>query len=177
MRVNAQYCGAQNAGAGYGFVKQSSGLQTDDFIWWDDAFMFNTIFLPSGDGAVIGVLGHEYGHRVQDILGWSGWDNNTTTQLLGDGAYHTGQYHLGYFSQIIYQELNADCLEGVFLFYMYNYSGQMDGSVASSQIGDVYTRINSPVEGGNHGTTSQRLNAINYGYTYGIEGCRTGYIA
>lgn len=160
MRNNAQYCAPYGTGGGYGTLQFTSGDPGEDFIWWDDSWLFYNVFQEAGDGAVVGLLGHEYGHAVQYRLGWAGW---------GPGGR-------GYFTGSIAAELNADCLEGVFLYYMYNFSGVMDGAIASTQIGNFYAAYVSPTDPGDHGTLSQRINAINYGYQFGLDGCRTGFI-
>jgi predicted metalloprotease len=129
----------------------------DEYVAFDIDWLASYIDAHPGDATTFLVLAHEWGHAVQDT-----WEE----QQPGVDTW-TGPA----------QELNADCLAGVFWE-----GASREGSITEEE-GDadaVYTFLADGGSGtwmdpGDHGTSEQRQLAFSDGYGYGLDYCRTNY--
>jgi uncharacterized protein len=132
-------------------------VEGDEYVAFDVDWLASYLDAHPGDATTFLVLAHEWGHAVQDS-----W----TEQQPGADTW-TGPA----------QELNADCLAGVFWD-----NGVREGSVIEED-GDadaVFTWLADGGSGtwmdpGDHGTSEQRQAAFADGYNYGVDYCRTNY--
>lgn len=129
----------------------------DEYIAFDlDWFQQYLVDHPGGATTFL-ILAHEWGHAVQDTWVDSGGGD------VWDPGYR--------------QELNADCLAGVFLA-----ASIRDGAIveeagdAEAMFGWLYEAGASPwLDPGTHGTRDQRLAAFSEGFSGDTDYCRTTY--
>jgi predicted metalloprotease len=135
---NAFYCGA------------------NDIIAWDEPGLMIPFYADVGDAAVGFVLGHEWGHLVQN-------------RLEAD------------FPITIEQELNADCLSGSFAGALQE-EGLLEGGESLEPGTDLYEAAVGIYDFGDHpsvhwqdpdahGQPKQRLRAFEVGYDGGAQAC------
>jgi predicted metalloprotease len=116
--------------------------QYDNTIWLDYYWNQGKINLD-GDYAGGVLLAHEWGHRIQDLLGYLNYPNPG-------------------------KELHADCLAGMYTRYGYTtgrlfYSDYYEGR---------NTLYHLPPGNGDHGTPQQRVDWFDYGYnSYSLSAC------
>jgi predicted metalloprotease len=156
------YTGDTNSPCGEDYVPGAENAyycpaDGDEYIAFDVDWLASYIDAHPGDATTFLVLAHEWGHAVQDT--WAEQEPGTDTW--------TGPA----------QELNADCLAGVFWD-----NGVREGSIIEED-GDadaVFTWLADGGSGtwmdpGDHGTSEQRQAAFADGYTNGVDYCRTNY--
>ncbi|HNE78028.1 MAG TPA: neutral zinc metallopeptidase [Solirubrobacterales bacterium] len=145
---------AQDKGCG----GEKLGWQNAQYCWqnrtiaWDGNWVYGVPYRHLGDAAVAFLLGHEYGHMVQDELGVS-----------------------SEFRHTIEAELNADCLSGAWLgavndqvitFDRSDYESLYDGML---EVADAYgVPWTDPSA---HGTAAQRGRALLFGARHGARAC------
>jgi predicted metalloprotease len=114
-----------------------------------------------GEFAAATILAHEFGHYVQDRLGWLTWAEKH-------------RYWMG-------TELQADCYAGMFLRYAHSAALLEPGDLQSAMQLIVSVGENMPVKPrtrGAHGTSQQRLHWFTNGYTSGdLSTCDNVYRA
>jgi uncharacterized protein len=116
--------------------------------WWTDGQGYRID--QYGDFATAFVMAHEEAHNVQY---WSGID-----------------------LQAPYQELQADCLGGVWANSQY-YVGYLENGDIQEALNLAYA-IGDDYVGGDHGTPNQRYNALWLGYYYGNSNyCTPDYLS
>jgi uncharacterized protein len=128
--------------------------QPSNTIDWDQNLLLGNFYERVGDPAVIFVLAHEFAHLIQDRL----------------GIYD--KYKLN-----VQRELNADCLAGAWLgavnaelvrFSRADYEQLYEGIFEVSDPHSVpWTNPQA------HGTTRQRITAVDLGATRGARACLT----
>lgn len=96
---------------------------------------------PGGDFGVAVLVAHEYGHQVQNEMGWD--------------RRGLAQRNL---------EQDADCLAGVWAHYAYSVVEQGDITEAYNALTDL---ADDATTDQNHGTAPERIAAFNVGYTGG----------
>jgi predicted metalloprotease len=129
----------------------------DEYIAFDVDWLASYLDAHPGDATTFLVLAHEWGHAVQD----------TWTEQQPGYDYWLGPA----------QELNADCLAGVFWD-----EGVRNGFIIEED-GDADAIFQWLYEGGSgtwmdpgdHGSPEQRQVAFADGYAYGADYCRTNY--
>ena len=134
----------------------SSGSRGCGATFLPVVWMVQNTFRPFGDFAAAMVVGHEWGHHVQDLLGILNY--RTTGQL-----------------KTIQTELQADCLAGVWANSVY-YQGLLEaGDVEEAArvayaLGDDLPWDHADA----HGTPQQRAQWFMYGYNTGdASKCKT----
>jgi uncharacterized protein len=148
-------CGGEDAGgeenAYYCFADD------DEHVAFDAQWLATYLDEDPGDATTFLVLAHEWGHAVQD----------TWIEQEPDADYWAGPA----------QELNADCLAGVFWD-----NAVREGTLIEEE-GDaeaVFQFLYDAGSGtwmdpGDHGSPEQRQLAFADGYNYGTDYCRTNY--
>jgi uncharacterized protein len=129
----------------------------DEHVAFDVDWLASYLPEHPGDAVTFLVLAHEWGHAVQDT-----WVEQEPGVDYWEGPA---------------QELNADCLAGVFWD-----NGVRNGTIIEED-GDadaVFSWLAAGGSGtwtdpGDHGTAEQRQIAFSDGYTYGVDYCRTNY--
>jgi predicted metalloprotease len=129
----------------------------DEYIAFDVDWLSGHLDEHPGDAVTFLVLAHEWGHAVQDT-----WVEQEPGVDRWEGPA---------------QELNADCLAGVFWD-----NGVRNGTIIEEE-GDgeaVYGFLAAAGSGtwmdpGDHGTSEQRQLAFSEGYEYGLDHCRVNY--
>jgi predicted metalloprotease len=147
---NAMYCGPHDD---LSFGDGRADLH--DYIVYDTRFLRDDVLARYGDMALTFVLAHEYGHAAQARFGW----------VTGD-------------TPVQQAELNADCLAGTFVRWLYD-NGYVDSQLAADQLGQFIPTLGGyDVNGnaGDHGTPEDRIAATEYGYANGVMAC-AAYIA
>jgi predicted metalloprotease len=137
---NAEYCTWTDNGQRY------------HGIYYDEDFM-KTLENKYGDVAVAAIFAHEWGHLVQNLL--------------------------GYFmeTQTVLKELQADCLSGVYLS-----SAKQKGEYSMGDLNDVASLLynlgdNLPlIHPDAHGSPEMRREAFTMGFQRGLTGCQLGDI-
>ncbi|MBI1730997.1 neutral zinc metallopeptidase [Candidatus Acetothermia bacterium] len=137
---NAEYCTWTDNGQRY------------HGIYYDEDFM-RTLENKYGDVAVAAIFAHEWGHLVQNLL--------------------------GYFmdTQTVLKELQADCLSGVYLS-----AAKQKGEYSMGDLNDVATLLynlgdNLPlIHPDAHGSPEMRREAFTMGFQKGLAGCQLGDI-
>lgn len=124
---------------------------SDNTIYIDIAFMEDS-YDRIGDFAPVIILAHEWGHSVEEQLG-----------------YFNGDYYT------ITTELMADCFAGAYTNYLMN-----ESEIAVLDEGDIEEAMTSLFENGDdlpwfdedaHGTGEERVNAFNVGMEFGTDQC------
>ncbi len=147
---NAMYC-APDDDVSFG----DGRADLHDYIVYDTQFLRDTVLAQYGDMAVTFVLAHEYGHAAQARFGW----------VTGD-------------TPVQQAELNADCLAGTFVRWLYD-NGSVDTQLAADQLGQFIPTLGGyDVNGnpGDHGSPEDRVAAAEYGYANGVVACQA-YVA
>jgi uncharacterized protein len=129
----------------------------DEYVAFDVDWLASYLEAHPGDATTFLVLAHEWGHAVQDT-----WTEQEPGVDYWEGAA---------------QELNADCLAGVFWD-----EGTRNGFIIEEE-GDadaVYMWLYEGGSGtwmdpGDHGSPEQRQVAFSDGFTYGVDYCRVNY--
>jgi len=132
-----------------------------DFIAWDEPGLFIPFYRDKGDAAVGFVLGHEWGHLLQDRVGIS-----------------------GEFAHTIEAELQADCLAGAWAGDLDD-QGLIEGG-GPGEGGDIDEALDAIFAIGDppeypwqspdaHGTGEQRATAFADGFEGGPETCEVDY--
>jgi hypothetical protein len=149
----------------------------DQQVYLDMSFFdeMSRRFSASGDFAQAYVIAHEVGHHVQTLLGVS-------AQV--DAARQRGQRMEGDGGLLVRQELQADCLAGVWAFHAQQRLNWLEpGDIeealnAANAIGD--DRLQKQGQGRvvpdsfTHGTSAQRVRWFKTGFAQGqIEQCDT----
>lgn len=145
----------------------------DQTIYLDETFfdVLKQLGGSNGDVAQAYVIAHEAGHHVQDVLG-------TMSAVTNSGEYQrTGDNSLS-----VKLELQADCYAGLWAHSLKG-KGVFDDNeineaiLAAEAVGD--DRIQSQMQGSinpetwTHGSSQERVNAFNKGYTTGqLSVCR-----
>jgi uncharacterized protein len=129
----------------------------DEYVAFDLNWLQGYLADHPGGATTFLIIAHEWGHAVQDTWKEQGgadvWDPPYT------------------------QELNADCLAGVFL------AASIDDGTVVEEAGDadeifswLYEGGSSPwLTPGDHGTSNQRQAAFSDGYTNDTDYCRQNY--
>ncbi len=109
---------------------------------------FEDVVLPSGDAAVATAVAHQWGHRVQDVVGVNPEDAPQTQRGPG-------------------YELMADCLAGVWMASVYERGSLPEGAVKKGL--DVSKKVEDPPKGipeGTlaHGSSQDRMDAFALGF-------------
>jgi hypothetical protein len=156
------YSGDTNSACGDDYVPGVENayycpVEGDEYVAFDIDWLTSYLDAHPGDATTFLVLAHEWGHAVQDS--WVEQEPGADT-WVGPA-----------------QELNADCLAGVFWD-----NGVREGSIIEED-GDadaVFTWLADGGSGtwmdpGDHGTAEQRQIAFSDGYTNGVDYCRTNY--
>jgi uncharacterized protein len=115
-------------------------------IYVDEDLYFG-IVAEIGDFAWVTILAHEYGHHIQAQL--------TENRIAQSGAS----------SDVRGQELEADCLAGV-----YAQDAQTRGMLQTGDISEAVS-ISILAGGGDHGSSDDRATAFMLGYLGGLYGC------
>ena len=141
-------------------AKNAYWCPPDRTLEFDMDFMKEFLVKHPGDASTFYIIAHEYGHAVQ-----TSWMTYLPGQDKWDPAYK--------------QELNADCLAGVFI------GRELAAGKLVSQAGDyqgIFDTITSENMGGpwlepsNHGTLIARSAAFEMGFTEGSTArCRMVY--
>lgn len=129
----------------------------DEHVAFDVDWLAGYLDEHPGDAVTFLVLAHEWGHAVQD----------TWVEQEPGADYWAGPA----------QELNADCLAGVF------WESALRNGTVIEEDGDaeaVYGWLEAAGSGdwmdpGDHGTAEQRQVAFSDGFAYGTSYCRTNY--
>ena len=116
-------------------------------VMWDGPNFFHPIYESYGDKAITYIIAHEYGHAAQFL----------------SGSYPPGP-------RTVNIELQADCLAGAYLQYEVN-----NGPMSESEAREVITiavqfgqsRLGTRWVDRSHGTSAQRLGALNTGFDGG----------
>ncbi len=161
------YRDATRTGCGFGSAASGPFYCPNDRTVYIDLTFYDELrrqFGAPGDFAQAYVIGHEIGHHAQNLLG-----------LLE----HTGQTGEG--SQAVKQELQADCLAGVWAKSAAGRDllevGDIDEAMrAASAIGDdaIQRKTQGTVrpESWTHGSSQQRMQAFQRGYQGGtLQAC------
>ncbi len=128
----------------------------NDIIAWDEPGLMIPFYEEVGDAAVGFVIGHEWGHLIQ---------NRVEAE----------------FPLTIEQELNADCLSGTFAGALYD-EGLLEGGEGLEPGTDLYEAAVGIYEFGDspdvawqdptaHGQPEERLEAFEIGYDGGAQAC------
>jgi hypothetical protein len=163
--------------SGCGFAQSAMGpfyCPNDTNIYLDTEF-FNELsqrFQAPGDFAMAYVIAHEVGHHVQDLIGTLG----QAQQMQAREGQTEGNA----------VELQADCYAGVWAANAKTPEGQPvmepgdfeEGMRAAEAIGDdtlqKQTQGRVVPDSFTHGTSAQRMNALQTGYQSGsIEACKS----
>lgn len=164
--------------AACGFASSASGpfyCPRDQMVYVDLSF-FDTILTRlgarGGPLAMAYVVAHEYGHHVQNLFGVL----NTSGMIRDTGPD----------SEIVFTELQADCLAGIWLHH-----ATETGYIASLTREDILQALDAAVTVGDdriqqqtqgyivpdawtHGSSQQRLDALQDGMSSGdVESCNT----
>lgn len=127
----------------------------DHTIGWDRAVLLPALVQRYGPMSVVMVLAHEYGHSIQ------------------------GQAKLaGFFTPVLVEEQQADCLAGVFLrhvaeggskHFTLNTTDGLNKVLATT----IAVRDRDPSDPRNaHGSAFERTTALQIGWTDGAQGCK-----
>lgn len=124
-------------------------------VMWDGPNFFHPIYESYGDKAITYIIAHEYGHAAQFL----------------SGSYPPGP-------RTVNIELQADCLAGAYLQYEVN-----NGPMSESEAREVITiavqfgqsRLGTRWVDRSHGTSAQRLGALNTGFDGGATACIEDY--
>lgn len=120
-------------------------------VMWDGPNFFHPIYESYGDKAITYIIAHEYGHAAQFL----------------SGSYPPGP-------RTVNIEIQADCLAGAYLQYEVN-NGLMSEDEAreviiiAAQFGQ--SRLGTRWIDRSHGTSAQRLGALNTGFDGGAAVC------
>ncbi|MEO1164080.1 MAG: neutral zinc metallopeptidase [Chloroflexota bacterium] len=120
-------------------------------VMWDGPDFFHPIYEIYGDKAITYIIAHEYGHATQFL----------------SGSYPPGP-------RTVNIEIQADCLAGAYLQYEIN-NGLMSTDealeviVIAAQFGQ--SRFGTSWINRSHGTSAQRLAALNTGFEEGASVC------
>jgi len=163
-----------------GFASAAVGpfyCPADQRVYLDMSFFreMETRFAAAGDFAQAYVIAHEIGHHVQTLLGVS---------AKVDAARRNGQRLEGDNGLLVRQELQADCLAGVWAYQAQQRLNWLEpGDVeealnAANAIGD--DRLQQKGQGRvvpdsfTHGTSAQRVRWFKAGFTQGdVNSCDT----
>jgi hypothetical protein len=167
--------------SGCGFAQSAMGpfyCPNDTNIYLDTEF-FNELsqrFQAPGDFAMAYVIAHEVGHHVQDLIGTLGQAQQMQARE-GQTEGNAVQVKI---------ELQADCYAGVWAANAKTPEGQPvmepgdfeEGMRAAEAIGDdtlqKQTQGRVVPDSFTHGTSAQRMNALQTGYQSGsIEACKS----
>jgi predicted metalloprotease len=131
---------------------------TDEYVAFDLDWFQEYLADHPGGATTFLILAHEWGHAVQDT-----WIEQQPGKDSWDPAYT--------------QELNADCLAGVFLAASIKKGTIVeDEGDAEDIFGWLYEGGTAPwLSRGDHGTADERQTAFAHGYTKGTDYCRTNY--
>ncbi len=156
------YVDEGNSPCGDGYVPGTDNayycaVDGDEYVAFDVDWLAGYLPEHPGNATTFLVLAHEWGHAVQDT-----WVEQQpgVDQWAGPA-----------------QELNADCLAGVFWD-----EAVREGAIIEEE-GDaeaVYTWLADGGSGtwmdpGDHGSSEQRQLAFSDGFTYGVDYCRVNY--
>ncbi len=154
--------------SGCGYATSAVGpfyCPEDSMIYLDETF-FDTLKQLGGSNSDVSqayVIAHEVGHNVQDVLG-------TMTQVTNSGSYgRTGDGSLS-----VRMELQADCYAGMWARSVKNQGiieqSETQAAIQSAKaVGDdnIQERTGDMVnpESWTHGSSAERVNAFNNGFT------------
>jgi len=122
-----------------------------EIVMWDGPNFFHPIYESYGDKAITYIIAHEYGHVVQFL----------------SGSYPPG-------SRTVNIEIQADCLAGAYLQYEVNNDLMSEDEareviIIAAQFGQ--SRFGTRWIDRSHGTSAQRLGALNTGFESGAAIC------
>ncbi|MEL6148908.1 MAG: neutral zinc metallopeptidase [Chloroflexota bacterium] len=120
-------------------------------VMWDGPNFFHPIYETYGDKAITYIIAHEYGHAAQFL----------------SGTYPPGP-------RTVNIEIQADCLAGAYLQYevdndLMNEDEAREVIVIAAQFGQA--RLGTRWVDRSHGTSAQRLAALNTGFDGGADTC------
>ncbi|HUQ43229.1 MAG TPA: neutral zinc metallopeptidase [Candidatus Limnocylindria bacterium] len=171
-------CGAASSATGPFYCP------ADEKVYLDPGFFdeLSRRFGAPGDFAQAYVIAHEYGHRVQDVLG-------TMDQVQSEQQSNPGQAN----ELSVRLELQADCLAGMWANWVMAHPDQAnvesitdedvrEGLTAASAVGDdrIQEQATGTIdkEAWTHGSAEQRMKWFNVGFKQGsLEACDTFAVA
>jgi uncharacterized protein len=171
-------CGAASSATGPFYCP------ADEKVYLDPGFFdeLSSRFGAPGDFAQAYVIAHEYGHRVQDVLGTM--DQVQSQQQSSPGRANELSVRL---------ELQADCLAGMWGNWVMAHPDQAnvesitdedvrEGLTAAAAVGDdrIQEQATGTIdkESWTHGSAEQRMKWFNVGFRQGsLDGCDTFAVA
>lgn len=150
---NAPCGGQQQAGANNAYY---CFPDADEYVAFDLDWFQNYLINHPGGATTFLILAHEWGHAVQD-----------TWKETGGGDTWSPAYR---------QELNADCLAGVFLSRSIAEGSIIEEAGDADAIYSWLYEVGGPwFNPGTHGTQEERITAFNDGVQHGTGYCRMQY--